>query len=372
MVIGVSFPMRADLSGSVGKRGFQYNFFQEHARRQFPLIKVTLFLALFVVTISALPSPFRSRMASPLGCPATDIVVRDATEPSRLIVRIVTLSASGFETATSAIPSPLTSPIAGILGRLPVTNGEPVILVNAPSPSPINMVSPSWPDRSEVLLGELTIARSSLPSALTSPIATLNGESPHGNGEFARLPKAAIAVAEKNGDVISFEIRADDVRSAIAVQIGNADSLVGVLSDGDVSAGRTKAALAIAEQDYQPVFRPTVGHQIKVSVAVEVAGGHAVDVRPDDDRERRAWCRGKSPLPVAEQHRHVLHFMVRDRQIKATVPVEISAGQIIRTRASGKWRAVRWREASPCRQPRARKRCCLAHLPPPDQTCRRR
>src|SRR5947208_6161892 len=124
-------------------------------------------------------------MAIPFGFLPTAIVEIDATAPLRLIRNSERLPLSVFVTATSPTPSPFTSPIAKRLGILPVANGEPAIVLNPPLPSPSRRVKPSLPRRSAVLLGELTIARSGLPSSLTSPTATKKGESPQGKGEPA-------------------------------------------------------------------------------------------------------------------------------------------------------------------------------------------
>src|SRR5262245_61090742 len=97
----------------------------------------------------------------------------------------VMLSPSGLDTAISSTPSPLTSPIAARLGILPVANGEPAIRENPPAPNPSKSVNPTLPLRADDLLGQLTMARSSLPPPLTSPIAKLKGESLQRQGDPA-------------------------------------------------------------------------------------------------------------------------------------------------------------------------------------------
>ena len=152
----------------------------------------------------------------------------------------------------------------------------------------MSTVSPSWPARSEVLLGEFTIARSGLPSALTSPIATLNGESPHGNGEPAgwQIPHA---VAEENGDVVSLEIRAYDVRFAIAVQIGDTDSLVRVLASTNVSPRRLEVALAIADEDDQAILCQLSVTRSRLPSPLKSPVGMPWGCGLSSDDQRRSW-----------------------------------------------------------------------------------
>ena len=179
-----------------------------------------------------------------------------------------------------------------MLGNLPVTNGEPnhlgkgtKAIADQYGQSILDLIDRRY------CLGELTIARSGLPSALTSPdidverrITAREKVNPRVAGN---LP---LPVTEKNRDVVAFEVRADDIRPAIAVQIGDADPLVGVRCQRlRMCPASQEAALAVAEQNRQAVFSPTVSHQIKAAVAVEVAGSHAVDVRPDNHGKRRVW-----------------------------------------------------------------------------------
>jgi hypothetical protein len=58
------------------------------------------------------------------------------------------------------------------------------------------------------------------------------------------------------------------------------------------------------------------------------------------------WRRCKSSPTVAQQHRQMLCFMVRERKIEPTVPVEIADGNIVWTMPVGKRRAGRRRKAS--------------------------
>src|SRR5207247_1419852 len=67
-------------------------------------ITVTTLSLLLETTISALPSPLRSLIAMPFGCPPTAIVELDATLLSLLIRNSVMLLPSGLDTAISATP----------------------------------------------------------------------------------------------------------------------------------------------------------------------------------------------------------------------------------------------------------------------------
>ena len=69
-------------SVSTGRRGVIREGLDACARNIYlPNITVTVFAVLFVITMSALPSPFKSRMARPLGCPDTDMFEREVIVP---------------------------------------------------------------------------------------------------------------------------------------------------------------------------------------------------------------------------------------------------------------------------------------------------
>src|SRR5260370_1428511 len=83
------------------------------------------------------------------------------------------------------MPSPLKSPTTTELGDDPTAKGVPRAAANPPNPFPTSTVT--------LLLPQVAVARSGMPSPLKSPTTTESGRDPGANG-LPRSPAAAITV----------------------------------------------------------------------------------------------------------------------------------------------------------------------------------
>src|SRR5712692_6322521 len=122
---------------------------------------------------SSLPSPLKSPKATPYTAGFTSNVCAGPNVPSPPPNRTETLPrfTSSLAVTTSRLPSPLKSPTANWIGRLPRSKLRGSLKV----PSP-------WPSRIEMLLvPKLATTWSSMPSPLKSPATTATGLSPTPN-----------------------------------------------------------------------------------------------------------------------------------------------------------------------------------------------
>ena len=102
-----------------------------------------------------------------------------------------------------------------------------------------------------------------------------------------------------------------------------------MLADGEKRAGESKAALAVAEQDFDLVGAPAFCHQVQISIAVKIARRHAVRVRSHLDGKRRAWRRRQAAPPIAQQHGQVFFLVIGESHIQPTIAVEIAEGHVV-------------------------------------------
>src|SRR5262249_8357806 len=91
---------------------------------------------------------------------------------------------------------------------------------------------------------------------------------------------------------------------------------------------------------------PSLDRKIERMVAVEVADGNAVGMRPARDRERRARRRTETSLPIAEEDGDTVRVMVGKREVERSVAVEIAYRDVVRILPRGKRRSRRRRKAA--------------------------
>src|SRR5580704_14834255 len=84
--------------------------------------------------------------------------------------RTVTLQSALLAMTRSSKPSPLKSPTATVTGVEPTVNGQPGALVNPPAPLPSSTCTS--------VLDQSVIATSGMPSPLKSPTAAESGHTP--------------------------------------------------------------------------------------------------------------------------------------------------------------------------------------------------
>ena len=104
--------------------------------------------------------------------------------------------------------------------------------------------------------------------------------------DLHRIPETAFNEAKTSGYVAE-RLK----RLGLEVQTGIAThGVVGLLRTGQpgptLMIRADMDALPIAEEQFQAILRPAIGHQIRIPVAIEVGGDEAVRVRPDCDGDR--------------------------------------------------------------------------------------
>src|ERR1700722_14522324 len=85
-----------------------------------------------------------------------------------------------------------------------------------------------------------------------------------------RVAKAAVTVAEKDGDCVVIEVGGDDIGKAVVDEVGCAQALVGTMAGGKEAARSRYAAHAVDEQELDLIAAPAVGGDIGFAIAVEV------------------------------------------------------------------------------------------------------
>ena len=167
----------------------------------------------FATARSGLPSAFRSPMATDLRSDPTAKLAAGLKAPVPIPKRTETLLLSRFATARSGLPSPLRSPMATERGRVPTAK----LAAGSKAPAPL-------PRRTEtLLLVWFATARSGLPSPLRSPMARESGFVPA--AKIVAGAEGAGAGAQEGRDVVAEMIRHGQVELAVAVEVADGDGL---------------------------------------------------------------------------------------------------------------------------------------------------
>src|SRR5205823_10756385 len=139
-----------------------------------------------------------------------------------------------------------------------------------------------------------------------------------------RFAESAVAVAQQDSDVRTFKVRGYNICVAVAIEVGSAQPLVGMATNGEHGSWRSKPSAAVAEEDFDLVFAPAINREIQVAVVVEIAQRNAVRMRLAFHRDWRGRRRREAAIAFAQQNGYMLRAMVRDGEIGDAIVVEVA------------------------------------------------
>ena len=188
-----------------------------------------------------------------------------------------------------------------------IARAEVVAAAKPPIPSPS-----STETLSEIAFA---VARSSLPSALKSPVVT---ERTIARAEVRRRREAAQPIAEQHRDVVGVRVCRRKVELAVGVEVARRHG-ARTIASAEVRH-RSKAARPVAEQHRNVVRKSVRRRQVEFAVSVEVARRDGEGTIARTEVHRRCEAAGT----VADKHRNVVGILVRRRQ------VEFAVGEIVK------------------------------------------